>query len=57
MTRYIKGQETITVKPAGLEEWTGYNRLLVEKIIDSRGRQIPIPMVVLNEKIFRSVRV
>ncbi len=52
VTRYVKGQETITVKRAGLEEWTDYNRPLVEKIIDTTGRRIPIPMVVLNEEIF-----
>lgn len=52
VTRYIKGQGTMNVKRVGLEEWTDYNRPLVEKIIDKEGRRIPIPMVVLNDEIF-----
>ena len=42
----------MNVKRVGLEEWTDYNRPLVEKIIDNEGRRIPIPMVVLNDEIF-----
>ncbi|MDI3236398.1 hypothetical protein QK289_15390 [Exiguobacterium antarcticum] len=52
VTRYVKGQDTITVKRVGMEEWTDYNRPLVEKILDKEGRRIPIPMVVLNDEIF-----
>ena len=39
VTRYIKGQETLTVKREGLKEWTDYNRPLVEKILDTEGRR------------------
>ncbi|WP_209548555.1 MULTISPECIES: hypothetical protein [unclassified Exiguobacterium] len=51
VTRYIKGQDTMTVKREGLKEWTDYNRPLVEKILDTEGRRIPIPMVVFNDEV------
>jgi len=51
VTRYIKGQEMMTVKREGLKEWTDYNRPLVEKILDTEGRRIPIPMVVFNDEV------
>lgn len=51
VARYVRGSKTITVKRDGLMEWTLRNQPIVERIIDTKGSRLPVPLVVLNNEI------
>ncbi|MCY1691502.1 hypothetical protein OVA29_13065 [Exiguobacterium sp. SL14] len=51
VARYVRGPKTITVKREGLMEWTILNQPIVERIIDTKGSRLPVPLVVFNNEI------
>ncbi|WP_029331654.1 hypothetical protein [Exiguobacterium oxidotolerans] len=51
VVQYTKGDQTISVDREHAEEWTDYERPLLERLLDTDGRRVPIPMVVINDEL------